>query len=191
MGNHDAAVALDAGTACCPRTGRTAAIAPRLALRRPARSGSRSSRSSPVGHGVTIAHASPDRAGDWLRLDSFLAVKAQFGAFETDVCFVGHSHKPAVVSDAVGVSRVRPGHRYLVNVGTVGQPRDHDPRASFGLFDTEAMHSETRARPLRPCADDRGSPSAAFRPARRAPRRRRVAPPRVGGGCRAGRWAAV
>jgi diadenosine tetraphosphatase ApaH/serine/threonine PP2A family protein phosphatase len=49
---------------------------------------------------------------------------------------------PAVVSVAVVVTRVRSGHRYLVNVGSVGQPRDHDPRAAFGLFDTEAVTYE-------------------------------------------------
>ena len=34
--------------------------------------------------------------------------------------------------------RVRPGHRFVVDAGSVGQPRDHDPRLCFALYDTEA-----------------------------------------------------
>jgi diadenosine tetraphosphatase ApaH/serine/threonine PP2A family protein phosphatase len=80
--------------------------------------------------------------GAWPRLDSFALVQAQFDAFDTNACFIGHSHRPAVVSETVGVTRVREGHRYLINVGSVGQPRDHDARAAFGLFDTETFSYE-------------------------------------------------
>jgi len=37
---------------------------------------------------------------------------------------------------------VRSGNRYLINPGSVGQPRDENPRASFGLFDTDAFTYE-------------------------------------------------
>lgn len=93
-------------------------------------------------HGVTLAHAAPLEAERWPRLASFSAVQAQFDAFQTDICFVGHSHRPAVASNHLGVTRVRPGHRFLINVGSVGQPRDGDPRAAFGMFDTETMAYE-------------------------------------------------
>ena len=44
------------------------------------------------------------------------------------------------MADKLGVLSVRPGAaRYLINVGSVGQPRDQNPRLSFGLFDTEAF----------------------------------------------------
>ena len=39
----------------------------------------------------------------------------------------------------LGAVRVRPGVRYLVNVGSVGQPRDGDPRACVAFFDTETF----------------------------------------------------
>ena len=93
-------------------------------------------------HGCLFVHASPDDPGAWHRLETFPAVRAQFDAFTQAVCFVGHSHRPAVVSDALGVFAVRPGHRFLIDVGSVGQPRDHDPRLAFGLFDTEAFRYE-------------------------------------------------
>lgn len=142
MGNHDAAVALDASPDALPRDGQTAAALHREQLAADQLAWLAALPYLAVVHGVTLAHASPERPDEWLRLDSFGAVRAQFEAFETPVCFVGHSHKPAVVSSTVGVARVRPGHRYLINVGSVGQPRDHDPRAAFGLYDTETMAYE-------------------------------------------------
>src|SRR5690606_16385609 len=93
-------------------------------------------------HGCLFVHASPDDPGAWHRLETFPAVRAPFDAFNQEVCFVGHSHRPAVVSDALGALAVRPRHRLRFNVGSVGQPRDHDPRLAFGLFDTEAFRYE-------------------------------------------------
>ena len=71
------------------------------------------------------------------------------------VCFVGHTHVPVTIlrlSDApdrtsytvdaaVDLSEAAVA---LVNVGSVGQPRDEDPRAAFGLFDSEAGRFELR-----------------------------------------------
>jgi diadenosine tetraphosphatase ApaH/serine/threonine PP2A family protein phosphatase len=94
-------------------------------------------------HGCTFVHASPDDPAAWKRLSSYPDTKAQFDHFDTDVCFVGHSHVPAVVGDKLGVFNVRPGHRYLVNVGSVGQPRDRNPNLSFAFFDTETFDHET------------------------------------------------
>ena len=142
MGNHDAAVALGLGTDVLPTDGQTAVALHRSLLAADQLAWLAALPFTDVVHGVTLAHASPERPDEWLRLDTFGAVQAQFAAFDTAVCFIGHSHKPAVASDAIGVTRVRPGHRYLVNVGSVGQPRDHDPRAAFGLFDTETMAYE-------------------------------------------------
>jgi diadenosine tetraphosphatase ApaH/serine/threonine PP2A family protein phosphatase len=58
--------------------------------------------------------------------------------------FVGHSHRAFVYDDSEGevVSRegttqIAAGHRVLVNVGSVGQPRDGDPRAAFCVWDIE------------------------------------------------------
>jgi diadenosine tetraphosphatase ApaH/serine/threonine PP2A family protein phosphatase len=69
---------------------------------------------------------------------------------QTKVCFVGHSHVPAIYLDRDGRApqgvyqceteiSVAGHQRVLMNVGSVGQPRDEDPRAAYGLFDTETM----------------------------------------------------
>ena len=90
---------------------------------------------SHTAYGATFVHASPHHPEAWARLTSFKAVQAQFDAFSTDICFVGHSHRPAVASSSVGVLRVRRGHRFLVDVGSVGQPRDRDPRLAYAIYD--------------------------------------------------------
>ena len=144
MGNHDAAVANGGGISLLPRDGQAAARQHRDALGAERLEWLGSLPLVAEFGGVTLAHAAPLRPETWPRLDSYRAVQSQFDAFETDVCFVGHSHRPAVASDKVGAARVRAGARFLVNVGSVGQPRDHDPRAAYGLYDAESVTYELR-----------------------------------------------
>ncbi|GMW01817.1 MAG: hypothetical protein AMXMBFR84_29540 [Candidatus Hydrogenedentota bacterium] len=65
------------------------------------------------------------------------------------VCFFGHSHRPSFFSEkgnstinGSNVCPLHPANRYFVNPGAVGQPRDRDPRAAFGLFDLQKMTFE-------------------------------------------------
>ena len=146
LGNHDAAVAREEGMDVLPKDGQAAARHNRRQLT----DGQLAWLSAlPLaleiehdGHGLRFVHASPDRPAAWTRLDGFRAAKAQFDAFDEAVCFVGHTHRPAVMADKLGVLSVRAGHRYLINPGSVGQPRDGTPRLSFGLFDTGAFSYE-------------------------------------------------
>lgn len=100
---------------------------------------------------ASLVHASPDRPEDWEYLLSEEDGLAAFASFTSRLCFVGHSHLPAVWSlgssgpDHIGRFaawphrvRLQKGRRYLVNVGSVGQPRDHDARASYAVWDLEA-----------------------------------------------------
>jgi diadenosine tetraphosphatase ApaH/serine/threonine PP2A family protein phosphatase len=89
-------------------------------------------------------HASPRDPGSWQYLFSLDEFKDQFSVFDKQICFVGHSHIPsAVFEDANGYAdflRDNPfplidSRRYIVNVGSVGQPRDLDPRASYAIYD--------------------------------------------------------
>ena len=138
LGNHDAAVARDEGLAVLPKDGQAAARMHRQWLDDDQLAWLAGLPLVAEADGATYVHAAPGAPASWPRLDSYRVIQAQFDAFETDLCFVGHSHKPAVVSDALGVFTVRPGHRFLIDVGSVGQPRDHDPRLAFALYDTEA-----------------------------------------------------
>lgn len=146
LGNHDEAVAKKQGVKALPRAGQQA-----VHLHRAWLSDDQLDwlDSLPLTHAVENAffvHSSPDAPNAWKRLDTFPLVQAQFSAFEEPICFIGHSHKPTVVSNTPGVTRVRPGHRFLVDVGSIGQPRDRDPRLSYVTFDTEAFQVEMHRR---------------------------------------------
>jgi diadenosine tetraphosphatase ApaH/serine/threonine PP2A family protein phosphatase len=141
-GNHDEAVALERNVGYLPRDARKAAKHNRLALSAEQLSWLASRPLIVEENGCCFAHSSPANPDRWTRLDTLHVALEQFSAFSADVCFVGHTHIPAIVSDRLGVLRLRPGHRFLVNVGSVGQPRDQDPRASFGIFDTTAFDFE-------------------------------------------------
>ena len=63
-----------------------------------------------------------------------------------DVTFIGHSHlckafaltRDDVYEVVSGTFEVRRGMRYIISVGSVGQPRDYDPRASYCIYDSES-----------------------------------------------------
>ena len=76
---------------------------------------------------------------------------ASFKHQRTKVCFHGHTHIPLVFRKRTHVTsshldrlEIQRGATYFVNVGSVGQPRDHDPRAGYALYDIES--SEVRLR---------------------------------------------
>lgn len=94
---------------------------------------------------VTLVHGSP-RLPIWeYLLDTYNATQ-NFAYFDTPYCFVGHSHLPVVYQLVNGRAhadlfipeegeRVVLSPRAILNPGSVGQPRDRDPRAAYALFD--------------------------------------------------------
>lgn len=139
LGNHDLAVADGTGVKLLPPNGRIAAEHNAGKLSESDRTWLADRPLKTSSENATFVHASPHHPDRWTRIESFPIARSQFDHFDTDVCFIGHSHVPAVLSDRVGVFNVRSGYRFLINPGSVGQPRDGDPRAAFGLFDTEAF----------------------------------------------------
>jgi diadenosine tetraphosphatase ApaH/serine/threonine PP2A family protein phosphatase len=102
---------------------------------------------------ATLVHASPAQPDEWEYLVTAEDGFAAFSHFATRWCFVGHSHVPGVWSlgssgpdHERGAAAVRSeqGRRYIVNVGSVGQPRDRDPRATWALWDVEAGRVDLR-----------------------------------------------
>lgn len=93
-------------------------------------------------------HGSPRNPVEEYILDAVVA-GACFAAAEFRLCLVGHTHIPGVfVHDGERVTAnafpadqpltLRPEHRYIINAGSVGQPRDGDPRAAYLWLDDEA-----------------------------------------------------
>jgi diadenosine tetraphosphatase ApaH/serine/threonine PP2A family protein phosphatase len=97
----------------------------------------------------TLAHGSP-RSPVWEYLLNAEAARASFDHFEGPFCLVGHTHVPSVFAQApdgtvqahrvmgdAEIALARPGYRFILNPGSVGQPRDDDPRAAYLLIDTD------------------------------------------------------
>lgn len=81
-----------------------------------------------------------------------MSAAASFREGEFELCFFGHTHLPSVFTlkgERVAGSMLqegetialRAGARYLLNPGSVGQPRDGDPRVSFMIYDDEAAEA--------------------------------------------------
>lgn len=90
----------------------------------------------------TIVHASPHRPEAWEYVMSLDSASSQFNHFEKEVCFIGHTHVPFICGEDLKTFDFQKGKRFLINVGSVGQPRDHNPQLSFGIFDSEAWTYE-------------------------------------------------
>ena len=99
----------------------------------------------------TLVHGSP-RDPTWEYVYSTGVAKANMALFETTYCLVGHTHVPLVFRqrsgkvESVGVKHgttlALGAERLVINPGSVGQPRDGDPRASALLIDTVAATLE-------------------------------------------------
>ncbi|HEY9087163.1 MAG TPA: metallophosphoesterase family protein [Anaerolineaceae bacterium] len=93
---------------------------------------------------VTLAHGSP-RNPVWEYLLEPFNAGENFASFDTRLCFVGHTHLPQCFffTDDGRVERrlLNAGEttelhdRAIINPGSTGQPRDHDPRAAYAIFD--------------------------------------------------------
>ncbi len=100
--------------------------------------------------GILMAHGSP-RDPVWEYLVDSVSAAQCFEQFDFRVALVGHSHLPLVHEWLESEGRVRSlraeagvlmhldGRRLILNPGSVGQPRDGDPRAAYALLDTEQM----------------------------------------------------
>lgn len=88
--------------------------------------------------GLLFVHSAPRNPEGWEYIFGGFEARRHGKYFYERVCFVGHTHVPAVFAlDHDGVA-YDATHRFLINVGSVGQPRDEDPRACYGLLDTVA-----------------------------------------------------
>ncbi len=106
--------------------------------------------------GVTLAHGSP-RDPIWEYVYSSSIARSNLDAFHTGICLVGHTHVPLVFrerdgqllaeSPVDGETVELASSRTIVNPGSVGQPRDGDPRAAWLLLDTDSATATWRRVP--------------------------------------------
>ncbi|MGD0625213.1 MAG: metallophosphoesterase family protein [Thermodesulfobacteriota bacterium] len=94
--------------------------------------------------GITFVHATPHAPGEWNYIFTFPEAEEAFRALVGELAFIGHSHSPLILAKR-GDEKVtlyekeeatlEKGIRYIINVGSVGQPRDGNPKAAYGLYD--------------------------------------------------------
>lgn len=109
------------------------------------------------GKRLTLVHDSPVPTAGGGYLHEARTAAVAFRGFDSRICIVGHTHVPVAfaIRGGTGPDAVEPGEvetvelveghewewprdgRAIVNPGSVGQPRDGDPRASFAILDLE------------------------------------------------------
>ena len=93
----------------------------------------------------TIVHATLDLPEKWAYVFDRLAAQASFNYQHTPVCFNGHTHVPvAFVRGPTGIHgglytkiKIEVGRKSFINVGSIGQPRDRNPKSSYVVFDLD------------------------------------------------------
>lgn len=93
---------------------------------------------------IFCVHASPTTPLEWNYIISLYDAIDNFNSFEEKICFIGHSHVPVAYSyeeipsyETSEKIQLLDGFRYIINVGSVGQPRDRNPNACFGIYDND------------------------------------------------------
>lgn len=94
----------------------------------------------------TLVHGTLDNPQEFNYMTDGYIAEGTFRVLETSICFVGHTHQPAAfIKDKNGGIHylqddsydIKPGNKYIINVGSVGQPRDGNPKAAYGIYDSE------------------------------------------------------
>jgi len=96
---------------------------------------------------MLLVHSTPKEPEEWHYLLTLWDAEINFHYFENKYCFLGHSHFPLIIERLPSEELVTykdkvskgQAERYIMNAGSVGQPRDGDPRAGYAIIDDEKM----------------------------------------------------
>lgn len=99
--------------------------------------------------GFQVAHGSLDPSAPFEYISSPIEASRMSELMTSNIAFIGHSHIAAVFAiDGEGEVEyyrasygleinIEPNHKYIINVGSVGQPRDRNPQSSYCIYDTD------------------------------------------------------
>jgi predicted phosphodiesterase len=90
---------------------------------------------------IVLTHATYPEYGDFKYFKTHFSLSREISEIPTKICFVGHTHVPFVFGKQLNFCpliynksmEIQKEERYIINVGSVGQPRDLDPRACYFL----------------------------------------------------------
>jgi len=100
--------------------------------------------------GYCLVHGTLSHPDEFDYMSDVRRADEDFYTLKTKVCFLGHSHRPGIYIEdkdkilyqGSGTLALEEGRRYIVNAGSIGQPRDGDPRACFCIYDEDAFSFE-------------------------------------------------
>ncbi|HEY5653352.1 MAG TPA: metallophosphoesterase family protein [Pontiella sp.] len=92
----------------------------------------------------SIVHSSLSNPHRWNYIFKSNSAESSFNNQFNNVCFFGHTHVPLAFVKGKAIEKgfyetlnIRSGYQYLINVGSVGQPRDRNPKAAYVIYDLE------------------------------------------------------
>jgi len=91
-------------------------------------------RDSLVYNGIKFVHSTPVNHKNWHYISNFRDADEYFKYMHENLCFIGHSHIAGIYIERLSKT-LSPTTKAIINVGSVGQPRDGIRDASFGIFD--------------------------------------------------------
>lgn len=103
-----------------------------------------------------LVHANAYDPRSWDYVLSLDEAEYNFSKFSEKICFIGHSHHPIIYMEytendtlkyypkAESKIQIEENNRYIINVGSVGQPRDGNPNSAFGIIDTTSQIYELK-----------------------------------------------
>lgn len=97
--------------------------------------------------GIQLVHASPSSPNEWNYMTDIEDIRDNLDFIENFICFFGHTHRPAFYAydsmedlltfdNCIDIEIETDRFQYIINVGSIGQPRDGNPKTSFGIYDT-------------------------------------------------------
>lgn len=94
---------------------------------------------------ILLVHSTPKEPEEWHYLLTLWDAEINFQYLDNRFCFLGHSHQPFIIEKLPSgelitykdSTRIKERSKYIINAGSVGQPRDGDPRACFVIIDDE------------------------------------------------------
>ncbi|OGS45686.1 MAG: hypothetical protein A2539_08005 [Elusimicrobia bacterium RIFOXYD2_FULL_34_15] len=97
-----------------------------------------------IENNFTVVHGSPrDPINEYLM--GVLDINNNLSYFENDICFIGHTHLPFFYAEGLGsmqlkaLNKMRITSKSIINVGSIGQPRDSDNRACYMIIEDNAI----------------------------------------------------
>ena len=143
-GNHDEAAATEISLHWFNREARKSVLWTREKLSDEEKEYLKTLELSHIEDSCLFVHSTPDPQDDWYYITNWFDAAEQFDNFDQNVCFLGHSHVPGFFSLNSNQNEYREGKiplqmndKIIINVGSVGQPRDRDPRACYVIADHE------------------------------------------------------